>query len=176
MKTEFLKTKKIRNNFTKRCLGDETSPYYGIIKGYWTQAKNIEEFVSLVLSDKRLEENRGYWELAKEKAYYYDNMVNSYLGARADDHFTTYSDVASLKVGNEGFTINIPNQYGDGENNVYIFDNMVELSCVDFLTTIEGTFNIYGYDCGKEVAITLHGKYAIYRASQVFVFVKWENI
>lgn len=174
MKTEFLKTKKLRD-FTKSCLGNETSPYYKTIKEYWAQAKNIEEFVNLVLGNKELEDSASYWELAKEKAYNYDNMVKDYLGTRANDHFTTYSDVASLKVGNEDFTIDISNFYGDGENNVYIFDTAVQLSCVDFVTTIEGTFNIYEYDRGKEVIKTLCGKYAIYRTSQVFAFVKWEN-
>ena len=176
MEKQFLETKKIKD-FTKRCLNNESIYDYkgsiAIIKDYWNKAKTINEFKDLVLNDKRLKDNQGYWELAKEDIQLYDRLVLEYLGSKADKHFTTESDIGSLAVGTSDFKYNIGNLYGDGTNYVYILENNEHLSCLDFLTTIEGDFNIYDYDCGNNIAITLHGKYAIYRGEQVFVFVKW---
>ncbi len=42
----------------------------------------------------------------------------------------------------------------------------------EMLNTLQG-FDIYNYDCGDSIAITLHGTYAVYRAERVFAFVKW---
>lgn len=176
MKKQFLETKKIKD-FTKKCLNNESIYDYkgsiAIIKDYWDTAKTINEFKDLVLNDERLKDNQGYWELAKEDMQLYDRLVLEYLRKRADKFFTTESDIGSLAVGTSDFKYNIGNLYGDGTNYVYILENNEHLSCLDFLTTIEGDFNIYDYDCGNNIAITLHGKYAVYRAERVFAFVRW---
>lgn len=176
MSTQFLDTKEIKD-YTKRCLNNEgIYDYEGsieIIKGYWNKAKTIDEFKNLIFNDKRLENNQGYWELAKENKQLYNKLIFEYLGKKADEYFTTESDIGSLSVGTNDFKYNIGNLYGDGTNYVYILENNENLACLNFLTTIEGNFNIYDYDCGNHVAITLHGRYAIYRAERLFVFAKW---
>jgi hypothetical protein len=82
MEKQFLETKKIKD-FTKRCLNNESIYDYkgsiAIIKDYWNKAKTINEFKDLVLNDKRLKDNQGYWELAKEDIQLYDRLVLEYL-------------------------------------------------------------------------------------------------
>lgn len=176
MSTQFLDTKEIKD-YTKRCLNNEgIYDYKGsieIIKGYWSIAKTIDEFKNLIFRDERLENNQGYWELAKEDKQVWKKLILKYLEKKADEKFTTESDIGSLAVGTNDFKYNISNLYGDGTNYVYIVENNKHIRGLDFLTTIEGNFNIYDYDCGNNIVITLHGRYAIYRAERLFVFVKW---
>lgn len=176
MKTRFLETDKIKE-FTKQCLNNESfSDFKGsinIIKGYWEKAQDIEEFKTMIFNDERLNNNQGYWELAKEDKNTYKEMVENWLDNKADDSFTTISDIGSLAIGNDDFRYNIPNLYGDGVNLVYIFNTKVNIQCMDFLTTIQGKFNIYSYDLGNASAKKLEGRYAIYRTGQIFTFVKW---
>lgn len=166
-------------NFTISCLLNESIYCYKgsiqIIKEYWEKAKDVKEFSNMVLSDERLKENQGYWELAKEQDYYtYNNLLNKYLMQKCDKHFNTISDIGSIKIGNNNFTFNIPNNYGDGENDIYIFNQNVHLQGLDFLTTCNGEFNIYKYDCGDNISCTLKGKYAIYVGELKIAFVKWD--
>lgn len=176
MKKQFLDTKEIKD-FTKRCLNNESIYDFkgsiDIIKEYWNQAKDVDDFKNMVLSDERLENNQGYWELAKENGNLYEEKLTEYLDKNISDRFITESDMGSLAIGTDDFKYYISNLYGDGYNKVYVTNTDKHLECMDFLTSVEGNFNIYNYDCGNSIAITLHGKYAIYRASQVFVFVKW---
>lgn len=178
MEKKFLDTMEIKD-FTKKCLNNESIyDYKGsieIIKYYWSKASNIDDFKKLVFADKRLEDNQGYWELIKEDASLYEKRLREYLKEKADDYFTTESDMGSLSIGNFDFRYNIGNKYGDGINQVYIINKDIHLNCLDFLTTVEGTFKIFDYDCGNWVARQLSGKYAIYREKQTFVFVKWSD-
>lgn len=175
MEKNFLDTKEIKD-FTKRCLNNESIYDFkgsiNIIKEYWNQAKDVDDFKNMVLNDERLENNQGYWQLVKENEELYESKLIEYLDKHISDRFITESDIGSLTVGTNDFKYNIDNLYGDGYNRVYVTNTDKRLNCLDFLTIVEGDFNIYDYDCGNNIAITLHGKYAIYRASQVFVFVK----
>lgn len=80
--------------------------------------------------------------------------------------FTTSSDAGSVKVGNENFTVLIPNGYGDGLTNVYVLEeneNICDFTKeANYFTRIEGTFNIYDDDCWKDptALITLKGGYS----------------
>lgn len=175
MKKKFLYTNEIKD-FTKRCLNNESMyDFQGsieIIKEYWNTAKTVSEFKAMILNDKRLENNQGYWELAKEDEDFYYKKLSIYLRDRADENFITTSDIGSLSIGTKDFKYNISNCYGDGINNVFIFNKCTHLECLDFLTTVEGNFNIYDYDCGNSISKTLKGRYGIYRGVKVFVFVK----
>ena len=76
----------------------------------------------------------------------------------------TYSNVGSVKIGNNSFQFNIPNGYGDGYTEVLISDASTEAPTnAEFVMYIEGDFNIYSYDCStSDVAHTLHGAYYVY--------------
>lgn len=177
-KISFERTKKIKD-FTKKCLKNECIyDYKGsieIINNYWEQAKSVDKFIELVLGDKRLQNNQGYWQLAKENRENYKNLLRKYLGSKTTYHFTTESDIGSLKIGTKDFTYNIPNCFGDGCNDIYIIEDKIDIQCANFLTTIKGRFNIYDYDCGNNVAKELVGEYAIYREERLFIFVKWSD-
>lgn len=80
--------------------------------------------------------------------------------------FTTGSDAGSVKVGNENFTVLIPNGYGDGLTNVYVLEENEDIcdftKKAKYFTAVEGTFNLYDDDCIKDatVLITLTGWYS----------------
>ena len=168
-------------DFTKRCLMNESIYAYKgsieIIQGYWEQASNISQFVDSVIGDSRLENNQGYWELAKEKLtdYKLNDMIIKNLSSKTDESYITYSDIGSISVGNDNFRYNIPNNYGDCENNVFIINSNKHIECLKFETTISGdNINLYDYDCGNDILYTLKGKYAVYLGIRVVAFVKWE--
>jgi hypothetical protein len=76
----------------------------------------------------------------------------------------TYSDVGSVKIGNDSFQFNISNGYGDGDTDVLISDAPTEApKNAEYVMHIDGDFNIYSYDCStSDVAHTLHGAYYVY--------------
>lgn len=180
------------DKFTNVCLFNETSIYSykgtkEIIDEYVERAKNFDEFVDLVLYDERLEKNQGYWELARNiDNIDYNSFVKGYLKKIADEHLITYSDIGSILLGNKDFKIAINNGYGDCDNDIYIINHNVNIECLKFNTTFEGTdINIYEYDCAKsedESLIKLSGRYAIYSfisknnrnlGDRIFAIVKW---
>ena len=81
----------------------------------------------------------------------------------------TDSDVGALKIGNENFSIRIPNGEGDGttryailkkgtDENKYFNDRMFNYVCA-----IQGKFNIYAYDCGDWVDLAdVEGTFSVY--------------
>lgn len=80
----------------------------------------------------------------------------------------TESDVASVKVGNENFTMLIPNGYGDGTTLVVVADNKEETEGFNFFTIIEGDIiNIYDHDCGNDVADTISGEFYVFIGEEI---------
>lgn len=95
------------------------------------------------------------------------------LKETADDHFRTHSDIGSIKVGNNDFTYFLRNDFGDGDNDIFVFNDFVLLEGkLSIEGHIEGKFNIYDYDCGNNIARTLEGSYTIYKKECLLVFVK----
>lgn len=91
-----------------------------------------------------------------------------------DKQFKTESDTGGIKIGNNGFTIIIPNGYGDGITRVAILEKEEMNNCTfDFFTSVFGSINIYDYDCGNEVECTINGRYGIYSKGGFVVFEKW---
>lgn len=92
------------------------------------------------------------------------------------------SDIGSVTIGNETYRIAIPNIGGDGTTLCYIYDSETEYlrdretTIEDFVTVVEGTFNIYSYDCThgekEDILTTITGKYFIYRSDMLIVFIK----
>ena len=80
-------------------------------------------------------------------------------------------------------TINIPNGCGDGFHPVYVVDESdrgkINLSMLDFVTTVRGEFVIAVYDCRQPKDIPeyacaeLSGWYGIYRHDGVVAFSRW---
>ena len=96
--------------------------------------------------------------------------------------FQTISDIGSVLVGTREFGVALTNGIGDGTTNVIILDN--DQKCLipkyaDFNTSIEGTFNIYNYDCSTrvdaDIVTTLSGRYGVYYLDDNVYFLKWED-
>lgn len=68
----------------------------------------------------------------------------------------TFSDVGSLKIGNDDFTLLIPNGYGDGEMTCYITSGIgiSEKDGFEYFSLLSGEFNIYNYDRGDNIVHT----------------------
>lgn len=82
-------------------------------------------------------------------------------------------DGGSLLIGNETMRASFPNNFGDGEWEIRIEDEvkLINHSDYEFLGTVQGNkINIYEYDCPstrdltdpKCILCTLSGKYAVY--------------
>ena len=97
--------------------------------------------------------------------------------------FNCYSDIGSVLVGNKEVRFALPNIGGDGVTKLFVFDDDASFRSstvcteVDFVTSIEGKFNVYSYDCSrgddKDVLTTLEGRYGVYQGRWMVVLVKW---
>lgn len=97
-----------------------------------------------------------------------------------------YSDIGSCLIGDKNWTFAVPNIGGDGRTKIIIFnkdgDEFKKYSKnhkLNFISSVQGTFNIYSYDCAfsepeDEVIATLTGRYGVYNSYMTVVFVKWE--
>ena len=97
-----------------------------------------------------------------------------------------YSDIGSCLIGDKNCTFAVPNIGGDGRTKIIIFnkdgDEFKKYSKnhkLNFISSVQGTFNIYSYDCAfsepeDEVIATLTGRYGVYNSYMTVVFVKWE--
>ena len=97
------------------------------------------------------------------------------------------SDIGSVLIGNKDWTFAVKNIGGDGETNITIFERDDEEfkeyeweHNLKFYSSVQGTFNIYNYDCAfpecedEDVIATLSGRYGVYQGEMEVAFVKWE--
>jgi hypothetical protein len=94
--------------------------------------------------------------------------------------FKTYSDIGSVLVGNDNFSVALQNGYGDGETLVRVYEIGEKVpDGAKFNTSVQGTFNIYNYDCSdrneEDVVATLSGRFGVYYGYSSVFFEKWEN-
>lgn len=106
--------------------------------------------------------------------------------------YCSMSDIGSVLIGNDDWTFAVPNGMGDGISTSLVFDSESEFRKYKeaklknrkehFISSAQGTFNIYDYDCAFEhpdeatVEATLTGRYGIYYIENSYdvIFVKWE--
>ena len=92
----------------------------------------------------------------------------------------TRNDIGGVRIGNDSFAIVIPNEYGDGLTDVYVFDDGERVGKeFRFLTTIQGEdVNIYDYDVrdsfNKSVK-HLSGKFGVYYGIGTVALQPWDN-
>jgi hypothetical protein len=99
--------------------------------------------------------------------------------------FDCPSDIGSVLVGNEDFGIALPNIGGDGWTVLRIYENRKEKDAdckargveLRFITSIEGKFNIYNYDCSdrkpEDIIATIEGRYGVYSGQMEVALEKW---
>lgn len=94
------------------------------------------------------------------------------------EKFNTISDVGGVLVGNKNFGVLLQNGCGDGETYIAILrqkDKNLIPSKARFNTKIEGTINIYNYDCGRRIKeniiTTIRGVYFVYYLDNYIYFL-----
>lgn len=140
-----------------------------IHKIFQKSSENVDDFIDRIIKTedfelKMSEEYAIASVLAPDGKNWY--RLRSMLG---DNVRHTYSDAGSLKIGNEDFTILVPNGFGDGEMRYAIVDQFNSNMANPF-TLIDGKFNIYTYDCGNEIAEMIEGKFYIYYHDGIVIF------
>lgn len=118
----------------------------------------------------------------RELRRFYDKEFGMTFGLN-----TTDSDIGSLRIGKGGFMVCVPNGRGDGETYFYVLDKeqaekFAELrfeylpgkKVHTFFTTIEGSFEIYDYDCGTPniKRVVPAAKYNVYAFDGVVTFAE----
>lgn len=90
--------------------------------------------------------------------------------------YYTESDAGSVRVGNDHFTILIPNGYGDCTTTVHILDQEEERPEAEFFTSFRGeNIKIYAYDCGGDAVVaTISGRFGAYVKNKNVYFIRWE--
>ena len=162
-RSEFLETKEI-TQFCKGCLDNEFQPEYLTIQELWEKASDINEFKKFVKENKEVRLSQGAAELLKDDWNYLRSMLS-------DKMFKTDSEAGSVKIGNENFSILIPNGMGDGTTRVDILNSdEFNRSAFYYFTIISGKFNIYSYDCGEEIEKEMNGKFQVYYKDGIVIF------
>ena len=136
------------------------------------EAKDTEDFINKYLEDERVKNFYARNILARiYKPDIYWKTIREFVG---DRQFKTSSDAGSVKIGNETFSVLIPNGRGDGITRVAVVEDEPEFNSLDmkFFTSVSGEFSIYDYDCGDRVVMTLDGRYFVYYYDGFVVFAK----
>jgi|GEM_PF-956631 len=171
---EVLKDAPQIKDFTKRYMLDPaTGKFKPAFEELWNQANTLSEFMELTQNDPRTSLERATAFLFREHPLT-DALWKFQRSQLGEKSFHTISDAGSLKIGNDSFSILIPNGYGDGTMRCAILESgEFNRDAFEFFTSIEGTLNIYGYDCGDDVVKTITGRFGIYHGNGFVVLERW---
>ena len=144
---------------------------------YKMDIKSIEEeIINLQNICERLKNDNEYTKIYKKTLKKIEELKKELSELKKADRITlyTFSDVGSVKIGNDKFNVLLPNGYGDGCTTVLILGKNEEPRGNNhYICTIKGDYCIYSYDLGDEVIYQTHGKYNIYNSHNgVVVFKK----
>lgn len=170
----FNNVEKKDDTFIRQCLFDKFhEETYKKVMNHLRNAKDSKDFINKILEDSDLDNTQAYAEVSKRlKLSEHWHRVRNMFGVKC---FKTISDAGSLKIGKEDLTILVPNGYGDGITRVAIFkpEDRFNDRMMNYFITIEGKdINIYSYDCGDNIAMTISGRYNIYFYEGLIAFVK----
>lgn len=144
---------------------------------YKVDIKSIEEEIKNLQSTcERLKNDNDCTKIYKKNTKKREELKKELSELKKAGRITlyTYSDVGSVKIGNDKFNVLVPNGYGDGRTIVLILGKNEEPREENrYICTIEGGCDIYSYDLGDEVIYQMYGKYNIYNSHNgVVVFKK----
>lgn len=143
---------------------------------YKVDIESIEEEINnLQNTCERLKNNNEYTKIYKKTLKKIEELKKelSELKKAARITLYTFSDVGSVKIGNDNFNILLPNGCGDGNTTVLILGKNEEPKENNhYICTIEGDYGIYSYDLGDEVIYEMQGKYNIYNSHNGVVIFK----
>lgn len=161
-----------QNSFLLQCFFNEWVDSYQECMAILETSDTSEEVIRKVLESDTMKGSQIYAELSKTQPDHWKRIRDD-IG----NWTITTSDAGGLKIGNETFSVNVPNGYGDGE----MMFTVVEKGCfnnnmLDYWTTVSGEkIQIYDYDCGSEsnVIDTVSGRFGIYSGYGFVVLEKW---
>lgn len=141
---------------------------YSVIR----KSKDTEDFIDKYIACENFKCRQAYAALIKNcrqsKLFY---AIRDMVG---DKQFKTSSDAGGVKIGNNGFSVIVPNGRGDGVTRVGILEQEeFNQNLLHFFTGVEGEINIYAYDCGDTIAKTISGRFGVYYGEGFVVFEKW---
>lgn len=155
---------------------DGAEEYNKFVKGLIRKAKDTDDFVKLYL-DKDTAKSKGYYTSQAYQvmleSYDYSGLWKYFREMLGEKRKYASSDAGSLKVGNDDFTILIPNGHGDGATRYAILNEDEYYGHrFRYFTQLQGKFNIYSSDCGDEIAETIEGVFGIYIHEGMIALVK----
>ncbi len=162
---------KMKNIFLNQCLFNDSAPEYPEAMAIVDSASSTEEVINKILNSDTMRGSQIYAELSKDRADHWRRLKRDITTWQQ-----TISDIGGLKIGNDSFSINIPNGYGDGD----MYYTVLGKGCfnhdmLDYFTSVRGTeINIYDYDCGDEILETISGRFGIYYGYGFVVLEKWD--
>lgn len=164
-----------KDGFLTACMNNKFNTNQTVVDKCLAASRDTEEFIDNYLCHKEEMETQFYGELIKrERRHLLWGAVRDCFGNK---QFKTESDAGSVRIGNESFSVLIPNGWGDGVTRVAVFENNYEFkagSLLSFFTTVSGDFGVYAYDCGgSEVVAELSGWYAAYYGEGFVALVRW---
>lgn len=143
---------------------------------YKVDIESIEEEIkNLQNTCERLKNDNEYTKIYKKTLKKIEELKKELSELKKAGRITlyTFSDVGSVKIGNDKFNVLVPNGYGDGNTTVVILGKNEEpRENNHYICTIEGDYEIYSYDLGDEVIYEMHGKYNIYNSHNGVVVLK----
>ena len=107
--------------------------------------------------------NGQLYAVFSKLAYGHTSRLKAYLDEIKIKMVVTSSDVSSVRVGNDDFSVQVSNARGDGDTYVYIVDERTNSTMFDFWTVaFQGkNIKISAYDCENEWidGVELNGHY-----------------
>lgn len=128
-------------------------------------SKSRDDFILKVLKEFSPSDtsNGQLYAVFSKSAYGHTSRLKAYLDEIKIKMVVTSSDVGSVRVGNDDFSVLVNNGRGDGDTYVYIVDGRTNSNMFDPLfTTFQGRkIKISAYDCENEWidGVELNGHY-----------------
>lgn len=169
-------------DFIRRCVMppsyDKDTEYAKKVYKLIRKSENTDDFVNRFIDDKEFAHlnSQAYAEMLKE---YFPKKVWYFVrGSLGDNVRKTLSDAGGLKIGNDNFSIIIPNGRGDGITRYSVLSQTENYASniMRFFTSVSGKINIFSSDCGDEICETITGRFGIYFYEGIIVFERWETL
>lgn len=165
-----------RNQFLLLCVSDQWNGSRELFADLVKAAADSDELVNLIANsaDPEIRRTQAYAVASRscpDGGHW--KRLRALLGSRVNK---TISDAGGLKIGNDSFSVIIPNGRGDGTTRYAVIDKDEFWigGFMNYFAPVDGEIRIYDYDCGNDVAETITGRYGVYTFDGIVVFERWE--
>lgn len=159
--------------FLVQCMNNAFSANQAVVDACAAEANSVDEFIALYLSIAD-SSSQFYGELLKRERP--DLVFYAIREKFGDRQFKTMSDAGSVKIGNDSFSILIPNGRGDGTTRVAIFEKAeftLENLMMFFSSFRTSKAFVYNYDCsGGEPIAEISGNFSVFYGHGFVALVK----